>query len=368
MKPFTSRKRLNVRISYILLSGLALLFTVVCPGRDGALNVHELSILLCLYTVVLLQFFNLQGSDPGFITAAVMDQVCDRDRLDMMGNLMSGNAEAALVSELNDSVMVALNPPHSSKLGEPETPSPSALRNRNSMDTDTSFGENSSTNPNPTRRKKCSRCNFCPPLRSHHCFICDKCVGTFDHHCIFLDTCIGERNHCRFWWFVALNCIGIYYCASILNSSTFGFLPFLQDLLFSSDSHLWANHMNMSNSLNTESILSDDPALTVIPTLNVTAISTASYMESHNIRYYSIIVILMKLYTAPFIIFGTVLWITHSFLAITNTTTFELGKGPTHIDYLQGTQLCDFPFSSVRINVQFCFSCFTYDNPVYLIV
>ncbi|TYZ59045.1 hypothetical protein PybrP1_007594 [[Pythium] brassicae (nom. inval.)] len=41
------------------------------------------------------------------------------------------------------------------------------------------------------------------PLRSQHCRTCGKCVAKFDHHCHLLGTCVGERNHARFWWFLA---------------------------------------------------------------------------------------------------------------------------------------------------------------------
>uniref|UniRef100_A0A0D9VJA4 S-acyltransferase n=1 Tax=Leersia perrieri TaxID=77586 RepID=A0A0D9VJA4_9ORYZ len=40
------------------------------------------------------------------------------------------------------------------------------------------------------------------PPRTRHCHDCDKCVLQFDHHCVWLGTCIGKKNHCRFWWYI----------------------------------------------------------------------------------------------------------------------------------------------------------------------
>ncbi|XP_010266105.1 PREDICTED: protein S-acyltransferase 10-like isoform X4 [Nelumbo nucifera] len=49
----------------------------------------------------------------------------------------------------------------------------------------------------------CTYCNVIQPPRSKHCHDCDKCVLQFDHHCVWLGTCIGHGNHCRFWWYIA---------------------------------------------------------------------------------------------------------------------------------------------------------------------
>ncbi|XP_062222502.1 protein S-acyltransferase 10-like [Phragmites australis] len=48
----------------------------------------------------------------------------------------------------------------------------------------------------------CTYCRVIQPPRTRHCHDCDKCVLQFDHHCIWLGTCIGKNNHCRFWWYI----------------------------------------------------------------------------------------------------------------------------------------------------------------------
>ncbi|XP_052190199.1 protein S-acyltransferase 10-like [Diospyros lotus] len=49
----------------------------------------------------------------------------------------------------------------------------------------------------------CTHCNIVLPPRAKHCHDCDKCVLQFDHHCVWLGTCIGQGNHCRFWWYIS---------------------------------------------------------------------------------------------------------------------------------------------------------------------
>ncbi|KAM3343076.1 protein S-acyltransferase 10 isoform X1 [Capsicum galapagoense] len=48
----------------------------------------------------------------------------------------------------------------------------------------------------------CTYCNVMQPPRAKHCHDCDKCVLQFDHHCVWLGTCVGQGNHCRFWWYI----------------------------------------------------------------------------------------------------------------------------------------------------------------------
>nr|KYP53659.1 putative S-acyltransferase At3g51390 family [Cajanus cajan] len=37
------------------------------------------------------------------------------------------------------------------------------------------------------------------PPRAKHCHDCDKGDLQFDHHYVWLGNCIGQGNHCRFW-------------------------------------------------------------------------------------------------------------------------------------------------------------------------
>uniref|UniRef100_A0A9I9CSU1 S-acyltransferase n=1 Tax=Cucumis melo TaxID=3656 RepID=A0A9I9CSU1_CUCME len=52
------------------------------------------------------------------------------------------------------------------------------------------------------RNFTCSYCHVEQPPRTKHCHDCDRCVLQFDHHCVWLGTCIGQGNHCRFWWYI----------------------------------------------------------------------------------------------------------------------------------------------------------------------
>ncbi|XP_024388352.1 protein S-acyltransferase 10 [Physcomitrium patens] len=49
---------------------------------------------------------------------------------------------------------------------------------------------------------RCPYCGLWQPLRTKHCHDCDKCVLRFDHHCVWLGTCVGQKNHRKFWWYI----------------------------------------------------------------------------------------------------------------------------------------------------------------------
>ncbi|KAK9129322.1 hypothetical protein Sjap_009809 [Stephania japonica] len=77
------------------------------------------------------------------------------------------------------------------------------------------------------RSLTCSYCNIVQPPRTKHCYDCEKCVLQFDHHCVWLGTCIGQKNHCRFWWFIfeeTILCIwtGVFYISYLRSNFTRG--------------------------------------------------------------------------------------------------------------------------------------------------
>lgn len=67
----------------------------------------------------------------------------------------------------------------------------------------------------------CSICNVHKPLRAKHCYDCNKCVLKFDHHCHWLGTCVGYMNHRKFWWYAVLETpLCVWTCALYCNAFT----------------------------------------------------------------------------------------------------------------------------------------------------
>ncbi|XP_065196145.1 palmitoyltransferase ZDHHC12-like [Sycon ciliatum] len=48
----------------------------------------------------------------------------------------------------------------------------------------------------------CGLCERAVPLRARHCLECGRCVSRFDHHCPWMGGCIGRRSHRFFWTFL----------------------------------------------------------------------------------------------------------------------------------------------------------------------
>ncbi|CAM8953371.1 unnamed protein product [Rhodiola kirilowii] len=139
------------------------------------------------------------------------------------------------------------------------------------------------------RSLTCPYCNVVQPPRSKHCQDCDKCVLQFDHHCVWLGTCIGQRNHCRFWWY-------------IFEETALG---------------LW------------------------------TEILYFSYLKSNILRaWWKDAIMIMLLITLTFaLIFVLLLLLFHSYLILTNQTTYELVRR-RRIPYLREIPERVYPFSN----------------------
>lgn len=146
----------------------------------------------------------------------------------------------------------------------------------------------------------CTYCNVEQPPRAKHCHDCDKCVLQFDHHCVWLGTCIGQGNHCRFWWYICEEtalCLwtGILYIA-----------------------YLKAN------------------------------ISKAWWKDA--------IIILLLIALSISIIFLLLLLLFHSYLILTNQTTYELVRR-RRIPYLRGIPERVYPFSKGICRNVYSFCC-----------
>ncbi|KAL5557436.1 hypothetical protein UlMin_039672 [Ulmus minor] len=138
------------------------------------------------------------------------------------------------------------------------------------------------------RTLTCAYCNVEQPPRAKHCHDCDKCVLQFDHHCVWLGTCIGQCNHCKFWWYI---CEETALC-------------------------LW------------------------------TGILYISYLKSNLERAWwkvGIMILLLIILSIAFL-FLLLLLIFHSYLVLTNQTTFELVRR-RRIPYLRGVAGRVHPFS-----------------------
>lgn len=151
-------------------------------------------------------------------------------------------------------------------------------------------------------------CRFCTaqqPARAHHCRTCNRCVATYDHHCGMIGTCIGEANRFRFWLFLAAQSASIGFAIAILHS---GFV--------------WRRTWSSWLSTNVLTILT-----------------------------------LIVLYIFQAFVFG--LFVFHSWLAATNTTTYETSKGAEKLWYLAGSEPrdCDLPYSKGFNNNMRMFCC-----------
>lgn len=292
----------EVVVLYHLAVAVAAWLTLTCPVVDDndesgkqsaatrtvawdgtAWKVYHLVEVALLLGTISLSFFVLHGSDPGWLTPAVMEKIDDG---------------VAAEQDKDDITTSATSLPSSN---------------------------------NPRRREWCRVCRLAPPLRAHHCRHCRRCVATFDHHCEFVGTCIGERNRCRFWWFLLAQVAGVSRCCMLL-------------VLQYHQSHHADNTTTNKNSLWFRVL--------------------RSWHSLWRVRRYGRLLRLVAAhgYVLVLAVAVTFLFVVHTGMAVTNSTTFELGKS-RHLAYYKycnnnGIQVSikpyHFPFhqGTVRRNLQ----------------
>ena len=275
---------------------------------------------LSAYTVALIGLFlNLQGSNPGRLNKEILSRLEDK--------------EDALVTERNVDERLDSDVERQSFL-EPSSSSSTLHRPQQNHQQTRIY-----CYPH-TRRKYCHVCNIHPTLRSHHCHRCKTCVATFDHHCIFLGTCIGERNHFRFWLFVSWNVLCFHLALGIVNSGRAAAPPPLL--------------LELGGAKNGSIINSVRGMLALLGYHHDKGEATIMKWDiismTRQIRIGQAILVIAKLYMYPLYFIAAVLWIIHTINALKNVTTFELTKGPEHIDYLVNTDILDFPFGNGIFN------------------
>ncbi|KAL7575565.1 hypothetical protein ACA910_020140 [Epithemia clementina (nom. ined.)] len=357
---------------YVFLTFAAALLTALCPETriyrvnhvdreehqqqdyDKYPTLEAWVELVLVYAMVMVTFFVVFQSDPGIITNHMMKEWNDGASLD-------GNNNSHGETEESDGDPTNHSGPNFSRGSSPTAATITAgspqkrhtIHNSNStrflhdnttsdedhgeedsshelypLTTSTTKTPSSTTNLGTptarTRRPFCEKCGFAPPLRSHHCKVCDRHVAMFDHHCDFIGTCIGERNHCRFWWFLTAQAVGFWYLVHTIGSSPHGFVS----LLFHSTNHHY-NHGNSHDAVE----------------------------DTNALFYQALRVVAAKLYVYPLALIAWLVWAIHTFLAATNSTTFEWSKGARHLEYLRGTQATDLPYSFRSLDQNISFFC-----------
>jgi palmitoyltransferase len=311
-KPLPTRRQVLSR--YYFLSSLAVALSLMSPQTDlwkvpaSTSSSHApysdrlqrpywvARLVIAYATTLLFLTFAMHGSNPGYLTPAMMQHLDEmEERQQHQEQQQQGDEKTSSSTEDN-------------KEGDEEDALQSGSEESNSQHRLALLGAEDEP-VRPTRRPPCQHCTVAaPPLRSHHCHRCQQHVATFDHHCEFIGTCIGEANHARFWVFLSLQLYGFCVCVSIVESSPLGLASFL---FYSRETSTW------------------------------------------NVAF----LCLVRIYLYPLTLAAFLVWITHTFMAVTNSTTFEFVKGSRHLEYLRGTHMMDLPFSQARCDLNLLTFC-----------
>ena len=284
-----------VLVRYLGCCALAVGLTVTCPGETAIWRRESVELkttvvldwphvwqVVTVTVLTLVAFWALQGSDPGYLSADMVQDLALEDGASLIAQQQEQDdiytdQDVEATTSMRRNISTTMN--QQTMTLDPLSPP----RAEDAVLSPTWQG---------LRRKTCETCLFQPPLRAHHCKLCNRCVATFDHHCGFVGTCIGERNHGRFLAFLWFQALAFLVLSSITGSSSLGFTS--------------AIHQAFSRDMAR--------------------------------------VCLAKLYLYPLTLFAVIMVAIHTFFAAVNSNTFECTKGPQHLEYLRGTQVTDFPF------------------------
>jgi hypothetical protein len=328
-------------LGYLAAAILAVGLTLTCPGdtvlwstapgaaasTDGeesfsTLNWWLLNRAFVSYVVTIVVYFRLQGSDPGYLNANMLNDLGDgyNARGETIAEESGKEDKAAHDMQVEGMVAVSGTSLSSSSASSSSLPNAMTRRFQRTVpagaaisDDDPNVAEETAVSVvdtsiqqqyQSTRRPLCPKCKIAPPIRAHHCKQCNRCVATFDHHCDFVGTCIGEKNRCLFWWFLLAQAVSFVLSLAMVESSSIDCLDWY--------------HTGFSWTV-----------------LNVC---------------------LVKLYVYPLTIAAVAMLLVHTVWALGNSTTFEWSRSK-HLEYLQGrlsrsssrfrfrSPMLDWPFS-----------------------
>ncbi|ETV81890.1 hypothetical protein, variant 3 [Aphanomyces astaci] len=211
----------------------------------------------------------------------------------------------------------------------------------------------------------CTVCQLQPPLRAYHCGFCNRCVATFDHHCFFIGSCVGERNHCRFWWFLALTTVEVYACLGVVHSGFHAATSVQAWIQLNSIALVAALffYVRPDHVITLHFFFQCDNVIswTVYPT-NIWWWVMYRRLRPWRIRCVGFTVRRHTNKNSGFVAYKPAYQmddcIRVAFIMLTNSTTRELGKGPDKLPYLRGTRECDLPFSNGLVRNVGGFCCF----------
>jgi palmitoyltransferase len=154
-------------------------------------------------------------------------------------------------------------------------------------------------------RHFCNVCNVVQPVRTKHCDLCERCVHKYDHHCFWIGSCVGEFNHRKFWLFLFFQTVTLLWAFIIADSGL--------------DSYKWVPRKYTNND-NT---------------------SSENMSSGYTSEYGAFMV--CCLFTFLFTIFTGALLGYHTYLLLTNQSTWEFTRR-SQISYLRGYPKGFLPF------------------------